>query len=79
LHCNSGMLELAVEDDGVGNAAEDGRRAGIGTRVVQGLLGTIDATLTSEPVRPDTMRPGTRQTLRFAPSARRDALSEMAS
>jgi two-component sensor histidine kinase len=59
-----GNLVLAVEDDGVGMAAEDAT-AGLGKSVIKSLLRSMRATMESGPLTAGAARPGTRIALTF--------------
>jgi len=57
-------LALSVEDDGIGTPAEVENK-GLGQTVIASLLRSMQATMTTTPLDPDSPRPGTCVTLTF--------------
>ena len=57
-------LALSVEDDGIGMPAEVEAK-GLGQTVIASLLRSMQATMNSAPLTPDSARPGTCVTLTF--------------
>ncbi|KRE11318.1 hypothetical protein ASE63_20395 [Bosea sp. Root381] len=57
-------LALSVEDDGIGMPAELENK-GLGQTVIASLLRSMQATMTTKPLAPDSARPGTCVTLIF--------------
>jgi len=61
---DAATLALSVEDDGIGMPGEIETR-GLGQTVIASLLRSMQATMTSAPLAPDSSRPGTCVTLTF--------------
>ena len=61
---DAATLALSVEDDGIGMPGEIETR-GLGQTVIASLLRSMQATMTSTPLDPDSSRPGTCVTLTF--------------
>lgn len=61
---DAATLALSVEDDGIGMPGEIETR-GLGQTVIASLLRSMQATMTSTPLAPDSSRPGTCVTLTF--------------
>lgn len=61
---DAAALALSVEDDGIG-MPEEVKTKGLGQTVIASLLRSMQATMTSTPLDPDSSRPGTCVTLTF--------------